>query len=171
MTCRYCGELLSDNAKFCTACGAAVDRRDAEVAVINPAHNHQEDCAHQEEYVYQGYVANPEPVGFPAAIKLFFTHYADFKGRSRRSEYWWIVLFNTIVNALIGAISTDLSVLWSLVILVPTLALIVRRLHDVGKSGWFYLWILLPLAGYIIVLIQLLKDSAPDNQWGPNPKH
>ena len=55
-------------------------------------------------------------------------------------------------------------------VLIPGTALCVRRLHDVGKSGWFYLWILLPLIGYIIILIQFCKDSTGDNQWGPNPK-
>ena len=61
--------------------------------------------------------------------------------------------------------------LWSLAILVPTLAVCVRRLHDVGKAGTFYLWILLPIAGDIILLVQFLKDSQPgSNRWGDNPK-
>lgn len=109
-------------------------------------------------------------VSFIDAIKLAFTHYADFKGRSRRSEYWWFFLFDTIVSGVISAILPDLAWIWSLVVLVPGLAIAVRRLHDAGKSGWFYLWMLLPLAGSIIVLIQLLKDSTEANQWGPNPK-
>ena len=109
-------------------------------------------------------------VSFIDAIKLAFTHYADFKGRSRRSEYWWFTLFNIIVSGVISAILPDLAWIWSLVVLVPGLAIAVRRLHDAGKSGWFYLWMLLPLAGPIIILIQLLKDSSDANQWGPNPK-
>ena len=109
-------------------------------------------------------------VGFIEAIKLAFVHYADFKGRSRRSEYWWFVLFNTIVASVIGAIVPDFAWIWSLVVLVPGLALCIRRLHDVGKSGWFYLWILLPLVGGIILLIQLCKDSTEANQWAPIPR-
>ena len=109
-------------------------------------------------------------VGFIEAIKLAFVHYADFKGRSRRSEYWWFTLFNTIVATVIGAIVPDYAWIWSLIVLVPSLALCIRRLHDVGKSGWFYLWILLPLVGGIILLIQFCKDSTEANQWGPNPK-
>ena len=171
MICRKCGELLKEGTKYCSACGAKVETEEVDMTVVNPVHTHQEDCAHREEYVRQGYVINSAPVGFLEAVKRFFSHYADFKGRARRSEYWWVVLFNGIVGGIIGTISTTLSSIWTLVILVPTLALIVRRLHDVGKSGWFYLWVLLPLAGYIIVLIQFLKDSAPDNQWGPNPKY
>ena len=167
MTCRKCGELLSDNAKFCTACGAKVEKAEsqAETTVINPVHTHYEDCVHE------GYVGNPKSVGFLEAIKLAFVHFADFKGRARRSEYWWFTLFNIIVTSVISAAVPDYSWIWSLVVLVPGTALVVRRLHDVGKRGWFYLWIFLPLVGYILMLIQLLKDSGPDNQWGPNPKH
>ena len=163
MTCRKCGELLSDNAKFCTACGARVE---VSGTVVNPVHQRAEDCVHE------GHVVGvPNPVGFLEAVKRAFQHYADFKGRARRSEYWWFTLFTSIVGSVIGAIAPESSWIWSLIVLIPGTALVVRRLHDVGKSGWFYLWILVPLAGYIIMLIQLLKDSAPDNQWGPNPKY
>ena len=109
-------------------------------------------------------------VSFIDAIKLAFTHYADFKGRSRRSEYWWATLGVMIISSLVTTILPDLAWIWGLVTLVPSMAMCVRRLHDVGKSGWFYLWMLLPLAGPIIILIQLLKDSSDANQWGPNPK-
>ena len=110
------------------------------------------------------------PVSFIDAIKLAFTHYADFKGRSRRSEYWWFTLFNVIVSGVLGYVIPDFAWIWSLIVLIPGLAICIRRLHDAGKSGWFYLWMLLPLVGQIIVLIQLCKDSTADNQWGPNPK-
>ena len=75
-----------------------------------------------------------------------------------------------IVAGVISVLLANLAGIWSLVVLVPGLAVTVRRLHDVGKSGWYYLWILLPLAGPIMILIQLCKDSTEDNQWGPNPK-
>ena len=109
-------------------------------------------------------------IGFVDAVKLAFVHFADFAGRARRSEYWWFTLFNVIVSLVFSLALPDFSWIWSLVVLIPGLSLCIRRLHDVGKSGWFYLWILLPLAGGIIILIQMLKDSAEDNQWGPNPK-
>ncbi len=109
-------------------------------------------------------------MSFIDAVKSVFSHYADFKGRARRSEYWWFTLFNMIAGAIIGAILPDLSWIWTVIVFLPGLAVCVRRLHDVGKSGWFYLWFLLPLVGWIILLIQLCKDSTEDNQWGPNPK-
>ena len=111
-----------------------------------------------------------KPVSFIDAVKSAFVHFADFKGRARRSEYWWFFLFNTIAGSIISAAIPDLAWVWTLLLLIPGISLAVRRLHDVGKSGWFYLWVLLPVAGFIIVLIQLLKDSVEENQWGPNPK-
>ena len=172
MTCKYCGEVLAENAKFCTHCGARQTSEPA-ASVLNPVHTHQDNCGHREEIpVYDGHVVgSAQRVGFLEAVKLAFIHYADFKGRSRRSEYWWFTLFNIIVTGIISAAVPDYSWIWSLIVLVPGIALVVRRLHDVGKSGWFYLWILLPLFGSIIILIQMLKDSAPDNRWGPNPKY
>ena len=104
------------------------------------------------------------------ATKLFFTRYVDFNGRSRRSEYWWAYLAVVIISAVLTVVLGELAYIWSLATLVPQIAITIRRLHDIGKSGWFYLWMLLPLAGPIIILIQLLKDSSDANQWGPNPK-
>jgi len=121
----------------------------------------------------------PRPqTGFLDAVKSYFVHYADFSGRARRSEYWYAILFQIVVSAVIGAImgSVDglgiLGTLWSIATFVPGLALCVRRLHDVGKSGVWYLWILLPLAGGIILLVQFCKDSeAGPNEYGPSPKY
>ena len=109
-------------------------------------------------------------MNFIEAVKSVFTHYADFKGRARRSEYWWFTLFNIIASSIVSAVIPDFAWIWSLVVLIPGIAVCVRRLHDVGKKGWFYLWILVPIAGAIILLIQFCKDSTADNEWGPNPK-
>ena len=111
-----------------------------------------------------------KPISFVEAVKLFFVRYTDFKGRSRRSEYWWVYLFNMIVSGVIALLIADLAWIWSLVTLVPSLALCVRRLHDIGKSGWWILIALVPLVGGIILLVFTCKDSTEDNQWGPNPK-
>ena len=167
MTCNKCGELLSDNAKFCTNCGAKVETEQpkADMSVVNPVHEQQDDCAHE------GHVVTPGSIGFLEAVKRYFTHYADFKGRSRRSEYWWVYLFNLIVSTVISVVFADLSWIWTLVTLVPGLALGVRRMHDIGKSGWWLFISLVPLAGPIILLVYACRDSGPDNQWGPNPKY
>ena len=111
-----------------------------------------------------------QSVSFAEAIKLFFVRYTDFNGRSRRSEYWWFTLFNIIVSAIIAMALPDIAGLWSLIVLIPSLSLCIRRLHDVGKSGWWYLILFVPLVGEILLLVWFCRDSGPDNRWGPNPK-
>ncbi len=102
--------------------------------------------------------------------------FVDFKGRARRKEFWMFALVNfavTLVISIVGSIigTTVLSTIYSLVILLPSLGVSVRRLHDVGKSGWYMLASLIPVIGWIWLLILAAQDSQPgDNQWGPNPK-
>ena len=104
--------------------------------------------------------------------------YAVFKGRARRAEYWYFFLFNfivsvglTIVNGILGDTKNILGILYSLVVFIPSLAVSVRRMHDVGKSGWILLVSLIPLIGWIWVLVLAVTDSqAGENQYGPNPK-
>ena len=111
-----------------------------------------------------------QSVSFVEAVKLAFVRIVDFKGRARRSEYWWFTLFNIIVSAIIAMALPDIAGLWSLIVLIPSLSLCIRRLHDVGKSGWWYLILFVPLVGEILLLVWFCRDSGPDNQWGPNPK-
>ena len=102
--------------------------------------------------------------------------YADFSGRARRTEYWMFTLVNCVIALVLGFVvgGTGLdfiSWIYSLAILIPSLAVCIRRLHDIGKSGWWYLICFIPLVGTIILLIWFCTDSQPgDNQWGPNPK-
>ena len=115
-------------------------------------------------------------MSFGAAISSFFSKYATFSGRARRSEFWFAVLFTTLVSVAISIVwpgseivvndvtiqqSSVPSNLWQLAIFVPSLALSWRRLHDVGRSGTYYLFILIPIVGWILLLIQFLKDSQP----------
>ena len=102
-----------------------------------------------------------------------FQKYADFNGRSRRSEYWYFVLINTLI--IWGIILIEfalgtygiLAALYSLGVIVPAFAVTVRRLHDTGRSGWSILLGLIPVIGGIILLIFLLQDSQPgENQFG-----
>ena len=110
--------------------------------------------------------------------------YVDFKGRARRSEYWYFSLFSVLISIVLGIIdmtvlgadpfageSGMLGNLYSLAVLLPSLGVLVRRLHDVGKSGWFFLIVLIPLIGFIWLLILLFRDSQQgENKWGPSPK-
>ena len=116
-------------------------------------------------------------VNFPTAISLGFQRYFEFSGRSTRAEYWWWILFAsvtalilTIVDIQIGTASEmGFGVLYSVFVLatfIPGLAVLVRRLHDVGKSGWFLLIGLIPLVGAIVVLVSILPGSEIENKYG-----
>ncbi len=108
---------------------------------------------------------NNGSVDFLTAIKLFFKNYFNFKGRASKSEYWWAFLFNILVGFIpfVGQIL-------SLACIIPGIAIALRRLHDVGKSGAYYFICLVPFVGFILLLVALLKDSDGDNQYGPaNP--
>ncbi|MFA6322030.1 MAG: DUF805 domain-containing protein [Candidatus Buchananbacteria bacterium] len=104
--------------------------------------------------------------------------YATFTGRAQRAEYWYFVLFNIIISLAAGIISTvigddynTIGFLYSLAVLIPSLAVAVRRLHDVGKSGWMLLICLIPIVGAIWLLVLMIIDSNPgENKYGPNPK-
>ena len=111
-------------------------------------------------------------VSFGQAVSLYFKNYANFSGRASKSEYWWSVLFSFLVSlpiSILSAVVPFLGIL-SLALLIPNLSVMVRRLHDTGKSGAYFFMVLIPLAGPFILLIQLLKDSEGDNLWGPGPR-
>ena len=96
-------------------------------------------------------------------------HYADFKGRARRKEFWMFVLINFVISVVVSIIGgllgfSFLSGIYSLAVLVPSIAVSVRRMHDVGKSGWF---VLIPLYN---LYLSCLDSQAEANEWGANPK-
>lgn len=114
--------------------------------------------------------------------KAVFKKYTDFKGRATRREYWLFFLANflamiilTIAGNFITGFRFDfgeiLARIYDLVVLLPSLAVCVRRLHDGGRSAWWLLLIAIPIVGWIILLVFLLLDSQPaENKYGPNPK-
>ena len=111
--------------------------------------------------------------------KVVFKNYNNFNGRARRKEFWMFFVVNVIVTTILsmigGAISPSfgntLTGIWSLAILVPNLALSVRRLHDIGKSGKLLLLLLIPLVGLIILLVLAAKEGdTGENEYGADPK-
>lgn len=195
MFCNNCGSQIPDNSAFCPACGNTLAQPNANP---DPAPQYQQPQYQAPQYQapqyqqpqyqapqyqqpqYQPYPQQPqyqqpwgEPkpqVGFGEAIKLFFSNYANFSGRSRRSEYWYATLFNFLMSLIIGSIPY-VGTIWALVVFIPSLAVCARRLHDIGKSGWWYLLNFIPLVGSIILIVWFCKDSTEANQWGPNPKY
>ena len=109
--------------------------------------------------------------------------YAMFGGRARRKEYWYFVLFNLLASIILGVVdgitgtySEDaglglLGGIYALAVFIPSIAVAMRRLHDTGRSGWWLLLALIPILGFLVLLVFMLLDSEPgDNQYGPNPK-
>lgn len=107
---------------------------------------------------------------FGDAIVTVFRKYAEFTGRATRSEFWWWVLFTTIVSSALGALNlatpegviavgSSLAGVWSIGILVPSLAVAVRRLRDAGRSWTDLFWILLPIAGLIVLIVYWCEPS------------
>ena len=96
---------------------------------------------------------------FQESIQVCFKKYADFTGRASRSEYWWFMLFLVLVSAGTSMISQVVSGLFSLATLVPSLAAGARRLHDTNRSGWLQLRWIVPLIGWIIVIVFLVQET------------
>ena len=178
MKCKKCGELIEGFAFKCPVCGASLAKDDNSLGtMVNPVHSHWEDCSvdshpgAEEAFSDAGTQYVPRgPVGFLPAIRLFFLRAFDFKGRSRRSEYWWATLFVYGANLLLTSLSPELGGFLTLLLFVPCLALCVRRLHDTGKSGWWYFLICVPF-GALVLLFFFCMDSGPDNRYGTSPKY
>jgi uncharacterized membrane protein YhaH (DUF805 family) len=113
---------------------------------------------------------------FSEAVKSGFDHYADFSGRASRPAYWWWFLFGilvglaaNIIDAIIGSFGV-ISGLAGLALLIPGLAVSVRRFHDIDKSGWWILIFIIPIVGFVLWLIWFTREGdAGENQYGPPP--
>jgi uncharacterized membrane protein YhaH (DUF805 family) len=103
--------------------------------------------------------------------------YVDFAGRARRKEYWFFVLFNIIVSLALAVVDTMigtvglLSALYGLGVLLPSIAVGVRRLHDINRTGWWLLIAFVPFIGVIVLIVfAILPGTAGDNDYGADPK-
>jgi uncharacterized membrane protein YhaH (DUF805 family) len=122
-------------------------------------------------------------MSFAAAIPSFFKNYANFKGRARRSEFWYSLLFVGVVAVVLDLVMPGtptmlpdgtvipgiglLTSLWQIAVLVPGLAVAWRRLHDVDKGGPYYFMVLIPIVGVILLLIEFAKEGTPGaNRFG-----
>ncbi len=172
MYCTRCGAKIPEGGRFCMNCGA-------------PAPGGQP----------QSPAGEAKPVkffSFGESVKNFFKGYVDFKGRATRAEFWWAFLFTTVIGIIIGIIElpailaaivagyipldptyTELvpymipSYIFLFAMIIPQLALYWRRLHDTGKSGLFFLLYLIPVAGFIIMIVFCCQESDADNKYGP----
>lgn len=113
-------------------------------------------------------------MSFTEAVSSVFSKYATFSGRARRSEFWWFALFNLIASVVAGFIDNAvlgislLGAIYGLATILPGLAVGCRRLHDIGRSGWWLLIGLIPLVGWIILIVWYVKEGTPgENEYGP----
>ena len=127
MYCTNCGQQFEEDSSFCPSCGKS------KPTDIFPK------------------------VSFFKALELGYRRAPDFRGRSRRSEYWWWVLFTTSINILLGWIPI-IGILITLLLLIPTISLTTRRLHDINLSGWWQA----PIQGLGITVLLLPQSSLPD---------
>ena len=145
MKCSTCGQDNTNNAQFCGICGTPL--------VVSQASG------------AEGTFSGLPMVRFPYAIKLGFSNYFSFSGRSTRAEYWWWGLFTIAGGSILGSVDTIINVwaetgqtsllrpLFGLVTIIPSIALGSRRLHDIGKSGWWQLGLTLPILFGVILII------------------
>lgn len=110
-------------------------------------------------------------------LKVVRDNYANFNGRARRSEYWYFFLFNFIISIVLAVVDNFIGFsliggIYSLAVLIPSIAVGVRRLHDINKSGWYLLVAFIPIAGAIWLIILLATEgNMGNNQYGPDPKN
>lgn len=197
--CKTCGTQLHDNDAFCVVCGTTVEQANAADAptdfydteattVLNESEFDDkaeettvlsDNSPYQNNNPYQGdnnqveYSNIIEKPSFKDCYIKFWKNYTNFSGRARRSEYWYVVVANILISlvTIIPYVGQVVGALYMIAVLVPTLALMVRRLHDLGKD-WYYIFLLLiPLVGQIIMLVWFCTDSQVGaNEFGENPK-
>lgn len=144
---------------------------DAAAAVAQPPHRPVSDMDDP---------ARADANTFIGALKDGFGRYVDFKTRSTRAQYWWWTLWmillsigGVVVDTMLGmGESGPVNSLLSLATLLPSIAVGVRRLHDIGRSGWWFLIVLVPIIGWIVLIVfYCTKSQEGPNQWGPEPQH
>ncbi len=128
-----------------------------------------------------GYGGGGQPLPNPLVSywkKVVLENYAQFQGRARRAEYWWFTLANIIAVIVLLVLVAIAKIFWVLYIvyllglIIPSLAVTIRRLHDTDKSGWFILFGLIPFVGGLILLVFMCLDSTRGtNQWGTSEKY
>ena len=149
MNCPTCGKENESSAQFCGICGTQLSDQ--------PTTANQSDMGSPNHMV-----------GFGDAISLGFKNYINFNGRATRAEYWWWFLFIVVTGVVLGTIDSitginALQSIFNLATLIPGLALGARRLHDIGKSGWWQLLWFAIIVGWIIMIVWYCK---PGNQLG-----
>lgn len=106
-------------------------------------------------------------MNFVDAVKICFAKYADFNGTASRPEYWWFFLFCFIASAVLNVISPTISIIFSLATFIPSIAAGARRLHETNRSGWWQLLWIVPIVGWIVLIIFLAQAATLETNSEP----
>jgi hypothetical protein len=173
MNCQSCHEVILPDDRYCSKCGREVKREytneytntnDFEFKEYNPRRNESKEDQNDNPFTNDSKVS-----GFDA-YQLMWHKYAEFEGRTTKTEFWYAMLFH-IIFAAIAASTVYLEPIYFLATLVPYLAISVRRLHDTGRSGSWVFMHLIPIVGLIYLIIWYCEDSTVEgyikdkNKW------
>ena len=162
MFCHKCGVELDDNAKFCNKCGTKLDGEESTRRQTVPQNEISNgDFAQKVIFLFQKYF-----------IDVLKNKYAKSNGRATRAEYWYFALFQVliyfglfIIFAMFSRHPEVPANILSLALLIPSIAIGVRRLHDINMSGWLMLLILIPIVGAIILLLLFIQPSKANSKY------
>lgn len=183
MKCLACGYENIYGSTVCKQCGTSLTAKQPEpesiqadsprvqvtqtVVATNASTSKvdpQNQATYPNELTFIPYIGNEQ---FNHFIRVFRRSF-DFSGRSTRAEFWWFSLFEILTVIAVSIVLPFLSMLYTLILFIPAIAVCIRRLHDIGKSGWWLLALFIPLVGAIILLVFWIKASEPSsNKWGP----
>lgn len=173
--CTQCGVMMGDGNSYCPNCGF---RHDPKAVVCVKCGCQLKSISAINNKVSSYYIKNKNVFNMAQAIKVCWKKYADRTGRACRAEYWYWQLFIFLLSSpflVLGiALVDEFNCLPYLVIIqlaffIPSLAVSIRRLHDIGLSGWWFLLSFVPI-GNLLLLGMFTNDSQDDNQYGTNPK-
>ncbi len=169
MFCGKCGFANRDVHRFCVSCGGPIQVAESAAGLVAPIQS-APPVHYSQQPMQVGVSSNlaPRKMTFGDSIKYCLTNYANFDGRAVRSEYWFFFLFVMLALLVTKWIAPGLFVLVALGLFIPSIAALTRRLHDLGRAGFYALLVFIPLVGWIIVLIWLCDegDKTPNN-FGP----
>ena len=119
----------------------------------------------QKCQTYSATIRRKRAMKFTESIQICLKKYAKFNGRATRSEFWWWVLFTFLFSACSQLLSQKLGSIFSLAVFLPSIAVTSRRLHDIGRSGWWQLIGLIPIIGWVIMIFWGVKESSMSNEY------
>lgn len=166
--CRRCGREIQAQARFCPHCG----QEQLAAGQPNPAGRASRFGQNATGQDFRFSEAAPAPMGFGQAVSTCLRKYAEFEGRASRSEYWYFALFCLLLSIAEQLFSLPLALrsLVNLALLLPSLAVTTRRLHDRDHSGWHQLWGLTGIGLLFPLLYWLVLPTQPGaNRFGPAP--